>query len=66
MTNSLPGHGSGDGPLSVEGRDYGDMSTKPFVNYLTVSPSYFETLRIKPTQGRLFDSRDDSTACRWP
>ena len=58
VTNSLPGHGTGDGPLSIEGRDYGDNSTKPFVNYLTVSPSYFETMRILPTQGRLFDSRD--------
>ena len=50
--------------MTVEGRDYGDDSTKPFVNFLTVSPSYFETLRIMPTQGRLFDSRDHSTACR--
>jgi putative ABC transport system permease protein len=58
VTNSLPGHGTGDGPLSVEGRDYGDDSTKPFVNYLSVSPSYFETIRLAPTQGRLFDSRD--------
>jgi hypothetical protein len=58
VTNSLPGHGTADGPLSVEGRDYGDDSTKPFVNFLTVSPSYFETMRITPTQGRLFDGRD--------
>ncbi|HEU4516171.1 MAG TPA: ADOP family duplicated permease [Steroidobacteraceae bacterium] len=58
LTNSLPGHGIGDGPVTVEGRDYGDTATKPFVNYVTVSPSYFETMRIAPTQGRLFDSRD--------
>jgi hypothetical protein len=58
VTNSLPGHGTGDGPVTIEGRDYGDTSTKPFVNYLSVSPSYFETMRIAPTQGRLFDSRD--------
>jgi predicted permease len=58
VTNSLPGHGTGDGPVSIEGRDYGDVSTKPFVNHLTVSPSYFETFRIKPVQGRLFDTRD--------
>ncbi len=58
MTKSLPGHGTGDGPVSVEGRDYGDDSTKPFVNFLTVSPSYFDTFRIAPVQGRLFDSRD--------
>jgi putative ABC transport system permease protein len=56
---SLPGHGTGDGPISVEGRDYGDVSTKPFVNHLTVSPSYFETFHIAATQGRLFDSRDN-------
>ena len=58
VTKSLPGHGTGDGPVSVEGRDYGDDSTKPFVNFLTVSPSYFDTFRIAPVQGRLFDSRD--------
>jgi predicted permease len=59
VTSSLPGHGTGDGPVSIEGRDYGDVSTKPFVNHVTVSPSYFETFHIAPTQGRLFDSRDN-------
>jgi predicted permease len=58
VTNALPGHGTADGPVSVEGRDYGDVATKPFVNYLTVSPTYFDTFRIAPTQGRLFDGRD--------
>ncbi len=58
VANALPGHGTGDGPVSVEGRDYGDVSTKPFVNHVTVSPSYFDTFRTKPVQGRLFDTRD--------
>jgi predicted permease len=58
VTNSLPGHGTGDGPVSIEGRDYGEDATKPFVNHLTVSPSYFDTFRIAPVQGRLFDARD--------
>jgi predicted permease len=58
VTNSLPGHGTGDGPVSIEGRDYGDVTTKPFVNHVTVSPSYFDTFGIKPVQGRLFDTRD--------
>ena len=58
VVDSLPGHGSNDGPLSVEGRDYGDNSTKPFVNHVVVSPSYFDTFRLAPIQGRVFDSRD--------
>jgi predicted permease len=58
VTTALPGHGIGDGPVTIEGRDYGDASTKPFVNFLPVSASYFETLRIRPVQGRVFDSRD--------
>jgi predicted permease len=58
ISTSLPGHGIGEGRVSVEGRDYGDDSKKPFVNGTIVSPSYFETYRIAPIQGRLFDSRD--------
>ena len=29
VANSLPGHGTGDGPVTIEGRDYGDDSKKP-------------------------------------
>ncbi|MBX3703054.1 MAG: ABC transporter permease [Steroidobacteraceae bacterium] len=58
VMTSLPGHGSGDGPVSVEGRDYGDTTTKPFIDHVTVSPSYFETFRVPARQGRLLDSRD--------
>jgi len=58
IATSLPGHGTGGGPVAVEGRDYGDDSTKPNVNMVLVSPSYFETFRIAPVAGRVFDSRD--------
>ena len=62
VTDSLPGHGSSDGPISIEGRDYGDVSTKPFVNHVVVSPSYFDTFRLAPIHGRVFDSRDTETS----
>lgn len=62
LVDSLPGHGSSDGPLSVEGRDYGDTSTKPFVDHVVVSPSYFDAFRIAPVQGRIFDTRDSESS----
>jgi predicted permease len=58
LVDALPGHGGGDGAISIEGRDYGDTSTKPFVVKVAVSPSYFDTFRLAPVQGRVFDSRD--------
>ena len=58
VSTSLPGHGSGGGPIEIEGRSYGDDSTKPNVNMQVVSPSSFETFRLAPVAGRLFDSRD--------
>jgi putative ABC transport system permease protein len=58
VTTSLPGHGSDDGPLLVEGREYGDGTKRPFVQWVIVSPSFFETFRIQPVAGRVFDSRD--------
>ncbi|MEX1994774.1 MAG: ABC transporter permease [Steroidobacteraceae bacterium] len=60
VTTSLPGGFSSDGPVSIEGRDYGDTSTRPFVQQVVSSLSFFETFRIAPRQGRLFDSRDNA------
>ena len=58
VTTSLPGHGTENLPVTIEGRDYGGDATKPLIQSASVSPSFFETFRIAPTQGRLFDSRD--------
>jgi predicted permease len=58
VTSSLPGHFTSEGPVSVEGRDYGDASTRPIVQYVVATPSFFETFRIAALQGRLLDSRD--------
>jgi predicted permease len=58
VSTALPGIGGGDGPISIEGRDYGDASTKPFARDVTASISYFETFRLSALNGRLPDSRD--------
>ena len=58
VTTSLPGTGSDDGPVSVDGRDYGGAATKPFAESIIVSGSYFETFRLAAKEGRVLDSRD--------
>ncbi len=58
VATSLPGHPTGDSPLTIEGRNYGGDDTKPFVHGAVVSPSFFETFRLKPVEGRVYDSRD--------
>ncbi len=58
VTTSLPGHFSADGPISIEGRDYGDDSSKPIVQFVVASPSFFDTFRLSAIGGRVLDSRD--------
>jgi predicted permease len=58
VTTALPGNGTGDGPLTIEGRDYGDASTKPVVQSVVVHPSFFDTFQVPLQQGRLPDDRD--------
>ncbi len=60
VTTSLPATGSDDGPISIEGRDYGSTTTKPFAESVRASNSYFETFRIAAREGRVLDSRDTS------
>jgi putative ABC transport system permease protein len=64
VADSLPGHGASEGTVSIEGRSYGDDSKRPMINAVSVSPSYFGTFRIKPVQGRLFDTRDSLESMR--
>ncbi len=55
---SLPGVPTGGGPMSIEGRNYGDGKARPHAEGAVVSTSLFETFRLGPVEGRLFDSRD--------
>jgi putative ABC transport system permease protein len=58
IAGSLPAHRSDQAPTSIEGRDYGDASTRPVLDRVIVSPSFFDTFRISAAQGRVFDGRD--------
>ena len=55
---SLPGSPTGGGPMSIEGRNYGDGEARPHAEGAVVSASFFETFRLGAVEGRLFDSRD--------
>ena len=55
---SLPGFPTGGGPMSIEGRNYGDAEARPRAEGAVVGASYFETFRLGAVEGRLFDSRD--------
>jgi predicted permease len=64
IADSLPGTRSGDGPYVIEGRDYGDATTRPFANGISVSASFFDTFRISALEGRLPDSRDNTDSMK--
>ncbi|MCI0657308.1 MAG: ABC transporter permease, partial [Acidobacteria bacterium] len=49
--------------LVVEGRTV-PMGQEPSANWYSVSPDYFQTLRIPLVRGRVFTEHDDSTAKR--
>src|SRR5688572_1739003 len=55
---SLPGSPTGGGPMSIEGRNYGDGEARPHAEGAVVSASFFETFRLGAVEGRLFDGRD--------
>ena len=59
FTASLPLQGGSNGTLIVEGQAAGkDMWTSPLVEWNTVFPGYFQTLRIPLLSGRDFDPHD--------
>jgi predicted permease len=58
VTSSLPLHGTKESPVSIEGRNYGDAATRPQVQGVLVSPSFFATFRLAASNGRLLDGRD--------
>jgi putative ABC transport system permease protein len=61
--NVLPGRGSSSSrSIQVEGEPLLDPSDPRSANYRTVSPGYFETLRLPVFSGRALGEQDDENA----
>jgi putative ABC transport system permease protein len=58
IASVLPGLGSDEGNLMIDGIAYGTENDVPRVRYVAVSPGYFETFVIRPLRGRLLDATD--------
>ena len=44
--------------IEIEGRNIGDSSVRPVIHDFRVSPSYFDTMRVKILRGRAFTESD--------
>ncbi|HEX9709650.1 MAG TPA: ADOP family duplicated permease, partial [Candidatus Thermoplasmatota archaeon] len=61
--NVLPGRGNNSSrSIQVEGEPPFDPSDPPSANFRTVSPAYFETLRLPVVSGRAIGGQDDENA----
>lgn len=61
-TNVLPARNSNSGrPIRVEGDTTKEQSELPIADSRTVTPAFFETLKLPLYSGRAIDARDDST-----
>ena len=58
IASSLPGVGSNEDNMMVDGTTYATDNEVPNVRWTAVSPGYFETFEIKALRGRLLDERD--------
>ncbi len=48
-----------DWPFTLEGQSASEAERNPLVNFETVSPGYFSTMRIPVRRGRVFEDTDD-------
>ncbi len=50
--------------ITAEGQPVDEQSRNPLANFQTVSPDYFDLLRVPVIQGRVFETRDNLEATR--
>jgi putative ABC transport system permease protein len=62
LSSQVPGSGAGGTNFGVEGKAYTADRDYPFTQTLTVTPGFFDTFDVKPTQGRAFSAEDRATS----
>lgn len=50
---------SGNGAIEIEGRTYAKETDRPNANFENISEGYFDTLGLRPVEGRDFTQEDD-------
>jgi len=59
LSDVLPGLGAGIGSFALEGSVYPTDRDYPRARTIRVTPGYFETFGVRPSQGRTFNRGDD-------
>ncbi len=58
ISSWLPGIGTDGGSLMIDGAAYATPNDVPRADYVSVSPGFFETFKIRALRGRLVDETD--------
>lgn len=58
LTNSLPGLGSSNPRMAIQGEAYAEEQDYPRARYAMITPGFFETFEVTPTRGRVFTDAD--------
>jgi predicted permease len=59
LSDVLPGLGGGRGPFALESAAYSTDRDYPTARSIRASVGYFETVGVRPLQGRTFEATDD-------
>lgn len=62
LTNSLPGTGSSNPRMAIQGESYAEEQDYPRARYAMITPGFFETFEVTSTRGRVFTEGDRATS----
>lgn len=62
LTNSLPGTGSSNPRMAIEGESYTEEQDYPRARYAMITPGFFEAFEATPVRGRVFTDGDRASS----